>query len=369
MNIPFLDLRSINARHADELAAAARRVIDSGWYILGAEVKNFEEQFARWNSQQHCIGVGDGLAALSLTLRAWKEMGVLKTGDEVIVPAHTYIASILAITENDLKPVLVEPDEFFTLDVSSLENAMSRRTRAVMMVHLYGQLGDMAPLTEFCRKHNLKLLEDCAQAHGAKTNAKKAGAFSDAGCFSFYPGKNLGALGDGGAITTDDGQFAEVLRALRNYGSHRKYHNQYQGINSRLDELQAALLSVKLKYLDADNAARRKIASEYLVRIRNPQIQLPSIRGEAESHVWHLFVVRTANRDALQRHLDLQGVQTVIHYPVPPHRQDCYRAEMENLSLPLTEAAHREVLSLPISPVMSRVEIDAVVQAVNCYRP
>lgn len=363
--IPFLPLQALNARHAGALTAAAQRVIDSGWYILGPEVKAFEEEFATWNGNRYCIGVANGLDALTLVLRAWKETNGWMDGDEVIVPANTYIASILAITENRLKPVLVEPDAYFNLDPSSLETARTMRTRSVLAVHLYGQVADMSAIADFCQKNGLKLLEDCAQAHGASLNGRKCGTFGDAAGFSFYPGKNLGALGDAGCITTNDTALAATLRALRNYGSHQKYLNDCQGPNSRLDELQAALLRVKLPHLDDDNAARRQVARAYRGGIRHPKVLLPSVYADAASHAWHLFVIRSPKRDALQKHLEAQGVQTMIHYPIPPHRQACYARLLGGLSLPKTEAIHGEVLSLPVWPGMSQAQVDEVIEAVN----
>ncbi len=364
MTVPFLDLRAVNAQYADELAAAARRVIDSGWYIHGEEHAAFEREFGAWNGSKHALGVANGLDALTLVLRAWKEMGVLRDGDEVIVPANTYIASILAITENRLTPVLVEPDPAtFNLDPNLLEAALSRRTKAILVVHLYGRVAPMREIMDFARRHGLKVLEDCAQSHGASQDGRKCGAWGDAAGFSFYPGKNLGALGDAGAVTTDDGALADTLKALRNYGSHKKYNNLYQGPNSRLDEMQAALLRVKLRHLDRENERRRDIAAAYRAGIKNPAVRLPGAPAGAE-HVWHLFVVRHAHRDALQKRLGEAGVQTVIHYPIPPHRQEAY-PELRHYHLPVTEAIHREVLSLPISPVMTDAQVDAVVAAVN----
>lgn len=379
MSVPFLDLRAINAQYADELAAAAKRVIDSGWYIHGEEHAAFEREFAAWNGSKHCLGIANGLDALTLTLRAWKEMGVLTDGDEVIVPANTYIASVLAITENRLKPVLVEPDPTtYNLDPKRLEAALTKRTRAILVVHLYGRIAPMPEIMTFARKHGLKVLEDCAQAHGASIGGKKAGTWGDAAGFSFYPGKNLGALGDAGATTTNDDALADCLKALRNYGSHKKYHNLYQGPNSRLDEIQAALLRVKLKYLDAETERRRDIAEMYLKGIANPAIRPPQsaeslVSGHPssvfarEACVWHLFVVRCARREALQRHLASAGVQTVIHYPIPPHKQDCY-PELRHFALPLTETIHEEVLSLPISPVMDNSSIECVIDSVNSWK-
>lgn len=368
IKIPFLDLRAINARHRAELIEAMTRVLDSGWYILGEEVKAFESEFAAYVGVPHCVGTSDGLSALVLTLRAWKELGYLKEGDGVAVPANTYIASILAITENRLRPVLVEPDEdTFNLGAEKLEAALDSGVKAVLAVHLYGQLADMPGIAEVCRRHGLLLLEDAAQAHGASLNGIKAGAWGDAAGFSFYPGKNLGALGDAGAVTCKDAKLAEMLRALRNYGSHKKYHNLVQGPNDRLDELQAAFLRAKLKALDSDNAMRRRIAVRYMREISNKNVRLPCVRGGEHSHVWHLFVVRTPSRQALQNCLDAVGVQTSIHYPIAPHLQSAYMGQLTNRQLPLTEALHAQVLSLPISPVMQEREVAEVVAAINRF--
>jgi dTDP-4-amino-4,6-dideoxygalactose transaminase len=368
ISVPFLDLQAVNSQYAGELASAAQRVIQSGWYIHGTEHAAFEKEFASWNGSQSAVGVANGLDALTLTLRAWKQMGVLCEGDEVLVPANTYIASILAITENRLRPVLVEPDpETFNLGIAELQKSLTSRTKAILVVHLYGRLAPMPAIMEFARNNGLKVLEDCAQAHGAAIDGRNAGTFGDAGAFSFYPGKNLGALGDGGAVTTDDPVLKEMLCALRNYGSQKKYHNLYQGPNSRLDELQAALLRVKLRYLDDENKRRRKIAIQYATEISNPQIRLPQMPCCPFEHVWHLFVVRVKARERLQNHLANQGIQTVIHYPIAPHRQECY-PELGGRMLPLTEEIHREVLSLPLSPVMPPAHVDAVVRAMNGFR-
>jgi dTDP-4-amino-4,6-dideoxygalactose transaminase len=352
------------------LIDAFKRVLDSGWYILGEEVRSFENEFAGYVGTRHCISVGNGLDALTLSWRAWRELGLLAEGDEVLVPANTYIASILSITEARLTPVLVEPDQIsFNLNPKQLYAAMTKRTRAILPVHLYGQTAMMGPITEFARKHGLLVLEDAAQAHGASYENRKTGAWGDAGAFSFYPGKNLGALGDAGAITTDDDRLAEVLRALRNYGSQKKYFNVYQGPNSRLDELQAALLRVKLPALDGENAHRRKIAEYYNRALSNPLIQLPTHPVDVCSHVWHLYVVRSARRDELQQHLSADGIGTVVHYPVPPHRQNAFdRCEWSKVSLPATEAIHREALSLPISPVITQEQAEAVVESVNRFK-
>ncbi len=364
--IPFLDLQAINARHAAELKAAAARVVDSGWYVLGEEVKAFEAEFAAWVGSPHCVGTSDGLSALTLALRGWKELGLLKDGDAVAVPANTYIASILAITENRLRPLLVEPDEdSFNLGAGKLAAALTPDVKAVLAVHLYGQLADMPAIAGLCRERGLLLLEDAAQAHGAQVDGVKAGAWGDAAAFSFYPGKNLGALGDAGALTCRDAALAEMVRALRNYGSHVKYQNLVQGPNDRLDELQAAFLRVKLRHLDADNARRREIAARYRREIAAPGVRLPAVRAGEESHVWHLFVVRVPDRAAFQQRLLARGVHTAIHYPIAPHQQRAYARELGHLRLPLTEALHREVVSSPISPVMTEEQVGAVVAAVG----
>ena len=371
MSVPFLDLKSINELHREALMAAVARVIDSGWYIQGAEVKGFEEEFARYCGSEHCIGVANGLDALTLTLRAWKELGKLKEGDEVIVPANTYIASILAITENRLKPILVEPDPAtYNLCPVKVAAAITPNTKAIVAVHLYGRLAPMPELMKLAEENNLLVLEDSAQAHGASIEGRKAGNWGHASGFSFYPGKNLGALGDAGAITTNDAELAQTIRALGNYGSHKKYENIYQGVNSRLDELQAAMLRVKLKNLDAETKRRKAIALAYAQGIQNPVIRQPipanSTLTSLESHVFHLYVVRTEQRQALQEHLSTAGIQTLIHYPIPPHQQQAYKALNEH-SFPATELIHREVLSLPISPIMSDEEVAAVIQACNAF--
>lgn len=362
--IPFLDLKAINTQYRNELVSAATRVIESGWYIQGTEVKAFEEEFAGYCGSKHCIGVANGLDALTLTLRAWKEMGKLKDGDEVIVPANTYIASILAITENRLKPVLVEPDEAtFNLCPEKTAAAITPNTKAIVAVHLYGQISPMPELMQLADKHGLLVLEDAAQAHGASIDGRKAGSWGHAAGFSFYPGKNLGALGDAGAATTDDEELAKTIRALGNYGSHKKYENLYQGVNSRLDEMQAAMLRVKLRHLDQEIESRREVAEYYLMHIDNPTIQLPVV-GSRETHVWHLFVVHSAKRDELQKYLTDQGVQTLIHYPVPPHQQQAYQT-WQHEQYPLTESIHKTVLSLPMGPTLSPQACNQVVMACN----
>ncbi|GGY23157.1 aminotransferase [Rhodanobacter panaciterrae] len=366
MDVPFLSLKDVNARYAEELKAAAARVIDSGWYVLGEELAAFEREFANYCGVRHAVGVGNGLDALSLILRGYKELGAIEEGDEVIVPGNTFIASFLAITENRLVPVPVEPDPAtFNMDPAGVEAAIGPRTRAIMAVHLYGQLADMPALAALARRHNLLLIEDAAQAHGAASAGNKAGAFGEAAAFSFFPTKNLGALGDGGAVVTRNDVLAERIAALRNYGSAVKYHHLFQGLNSRLDEIQAAMLRVKLKYLDEDIARRRQVAQRYRDGIRHPHIQLPAVARE-EQHAWHLFVVRCSRRDALQQHLQAHGIQSQVHYPVPPHKQPAY-AGLQDAHLPLTERLHDEVLSLPIGPTLSDDAVDRVIAACQAF--
>ena len=349
--IKFLDLKKVNDSHGAEISAAIQRVLDSGWYLLGEEGTAFEAEFAEYCGSSHCLGVANGLDALILILMGYRELGIMQEGDEVIVPANTYIASILAISRAGLKPVLVEPDEHtYNIDPALIEAALTERTKAIMAVHLYGQCADMAPINAIAQKHGLKVIEDAAQAHAATYRGRKTGSLGDAAGFSFYPGKNLGALGDGGAVTTNDDELAEAITALSNYGTHEKYHNQCQGMNSRLDEIQAAVLRVKLKYLDTDTEKRRKVADLYLSQLASSNLQLPSVASYG-SHAWHLFVIRSKERDALAARLVEQGVQTMIHYPIPPHQQQGY-PELHGLSFPISEVIHREVLSLPISPVV-----------------
>ena len=367
VDVPFLSLKAVNARHADELKAAAARVIDSGWYVLGEELAAFEAEFAAWCGVRHAIGVGNGLDALALLLRGYMELGRIAEGDEVIVPGNTFIASFLAITTNRLVPVPVEPDPAsFNLDPARVEAAIGRRTRAIMAVHLYGQLADMPGLRTVAREHGLLLIEDAAQAHGATWDGRRAGSLGDAAGFSFFPAKNLGALGDAGAVTTGDAALAQCVRALRNYGSELKYQHRLCGTNSRLDELQAALLRVKLKYVEEDIRLRRRVAMRYLDGIRHPHIGLPFAMRE-EAHVWHLFVLRCRQRDALQRHLAACGIQTQVHYPLPPHRQPAYAGRLTP-RLPLTERLHEEVLSLPNGPTLADADVERVIAAVNAFR-
>lgn len=369
--IPFLDLKAINTQYRDQLIAACTQVIDSGWYICGKELEKFEHNFANYCGTRYAIGVANGLDALILTLRAWKELGKLHEGDEVIVPSNTYIASILAISQNNLKPVLVEPDiTTFNIDTQKIETAITPKTKVILPVHLYGQLAAMPEIMTIAKKYNLLVLEDSAQSHGAEINGQKAGNWGDAAGFSFYPGKNLGALGDGGAITTNDAELAQMLKAIRNYGSHEKYKNLVPGVNSRLDEIQAAILNVKLKFLDQENQHRRHIADLYLKEIQNPAIELPCKNIDTETyaqHVWHLFVIRTKYREKLQQYLAENGVQTLIHYPIPPHQQQAYK-EWNGLSFPVSEQIHAEVLSLPIGPTLSMDEAKQVVRLCNGFQ-
>lgn len=362
--IKFLDIRAINAQYKVEINDAIQKVINSGWYIKGNSVSNFEINFANYCGTKYCIGVANGLDALILIFRALIIQGKLKEGDEVIVPANTYIASILALTENKLKPILVEPDPVsFNLSLEGISLNMTSKTKAVLCVHLYGQLAE--DVSQYCKEYDLVLIEDAAQAHGAKNKeGKKAGNFGIAACFSFYPGKNLGAFGDAGAVTTSDKDLAGLIRQLGNYGSEQKYHNSIKGVNSRLDELQAAILDVKLKYVDQEITKRREVAAYYQQHIQNPKIQLPKWKPEVKDHVFHLFVIRCKKRGKLQQYLSNQGIQTVIHYPIPPHKQKAY-SEWNQLSFPLTEQIHDEVLSLPISPVITKEEQNQVIIALN----
>lgn len=364
--IKFLDLYSINQAHKQELMKAFEAVLDAGWFIMGDSLKKFESDFARYCGTKHAIGVANGLDALILIIRAYKELGIFEEGDEIIVPSNTFIASILSVSANGLVPVLVEPDiQSYNIDPALIEAQITPKTKAILPVHLYGQLCDMENINKLAQKYNLKVIEDCAQAHGAATNGRKAGNFGDAAGFSFYPGKNLGALGDGGAIVTNDDELASTVRALGNYGSHIKYQNKYKGINSRLDELQAALLGVKLKTLDADTQIKRNIANLYLREITNDKIILPKILQQS-AHVWHLFVIRTKDRDGLLQYLAHNDIQAVIHYPIPPHKQEAYK-EWNELSYQISEQIHAEVLSLPLSPVMTLQEVNKVIEVLNNY--
>lgn len=384
--IKFLDIQKITESYEPELSRSIAQVMKRGWFLLGEENEHFEQEYGQFIGTKHCIGVANGLDALRIILKAYKVMGVMNDGDEVIVPANTYIASILAITDNMLKPVLAEPDiNTYNLDISRIEKFINRRTKAIMVVHLYGQTCWSEQLENLASKYNLKIIEDNAQAAGAyyvpsvknhKEPLKRTGSLGDAAGHSFYPGKNLGAMGDAGAVTTNDDELALIVRALGNYGSVKKYINDYQGLNSRLDEIQAAILRVKLSHLDNDNMARRKIAQLYLGKIKNNDIVMPkppqatvySSEDQIEilSHVWHLFVVRHPRRNELQRYLSENDIQTLIHYPVPPHMQKAYK-EWNKLNLPLTEKIHNEVISLPISQIMDPLEAEKVAEIITKF--
>lgn len=365
MEVKFLDLHKVNMQHQQEIEERLLKTFRSGWYLLGNETKTFEQNLSAYTGAKHAIGVANGLDALRLILKAYIELGVMQEGDEVIVPANTYIASVLAITDNGLKPVFVEPDiSTYNIDISSIESAITSRTKAVMIVHLYGRVVFSDELKKLAQQRNLKIIEDNAQAIGAVWNGKKTGNLGDAAGYSFYPGKNLGALGDGGAVTTNDDALAKAVRAIANYGSEVKYVNKYKGLNSRLDELQAAALDVKLKYIDIENQRRREIAKAYIHGITNSKLILPENPGD--EHVWHLFVVRTDNRDGLQNYLTDKNIHTQIHYPTPPHKQEAY-SEYSHLSLPITEKIHNEVLSLPISSVITEEQVQYVIDTINNF--
>lgn len=365
--IKFLDLQKITQKYSDEIHEAVNRVVDSGWYLQGKENETFEMNYAQYIGTKYTIGCANGLDALILIFRAYIEMGIMDPGDEVIVPANTYIASILAISENGLKPVLVEPSfETYQIDDSKIEEVITARTKAILIVHLYGQCAYTDKIGELCKKYNLKLVEDNAQAHGCKFNGRKTGSLGDAAGHSFYPGKNLGAFGDAGAVTTSDDELAKAVRAMANYGSQKKYVFKYCGRNSRLDEVQAAVLDVKLKHLDEDITIRKKVAKYYIEHITNPQIILPIIKNW-DAHVFHIFTIRTNKRDELQKYLLDNGVQTIIHYPIPPHKQECYK-EWNHLTLSITEKTHNEELSLPMSPVMTEEEAKKVVEVIDNWK-
>ena len=373
--IPFLDLKKINEPYETAFQEKLKTVLHSGWYILGEEVEMFEKNFAEYCQFKYCIGVGNGLDALILIFKGYIELGKLQKGDEVIVPANTYIASILSILQADLIPVLVEPKlETFNINPDLIQEKITSKTKAILAVHLYGQLSEMDKINKIAGKYNLIVVEDAAQSHGAENNLKskidpEASGLKSAVAFSFYPGKNLGCLGDGGAVTTNDAELAKVLFSLRNYGSEQKYHNEYIGINSRLDELQAGFLNLKLPNLNADNEKRRKIAKRYLSEIKNDKIKLP-FWDFSNNHVFHLFVIRTENRNDLQNYLVQNNIQTLIHYPIPPHKQKAFFSETfgwNNLSFPVTEKIHNEVLSLPMSPVLTESEVDFIIEILNQY--
>ena len=363
--IKFLDLQKINEQYSTEFKEVFDKVLKSGWFILGKEVEKFETEFAAYCGTKYCLGVANGLDALILIIEGYKKLGIMNEGDEIIVPSNTYIASILAISKAGLVPVLVEPDsKTFLIDPTKIEEKISSKTKVILPVHLYGRLCDINEIKKFADKYNLKIIEDSAQSHGAILNGKRSGNLGDASGFSFYPGKNLGALGDAGAITTNDKELADTIKALRNYGSHKKYENLYQGINSRLDELQAGLLCVKLKYLDEETNIRRRIAERYNAEITNSKITLPQLPKDRNEHSWHLYVIQTAERETVQEYLHEKGIQTIIHYPIPPHKQKAYK-EWNDLSFPISEKLHNEVISLPISPVMTHAEVSKVIESVN----
>lgn len=371
--VKFLDLKAINKSFEPELLEAVGRVLDSGWYILGDEVENFEKEYADFIGTKYCIGVANGLDALRLIFKAYIELGAMHEGDEIIVPANTFIASILAITDNQLKPVLVEPSlSTYNIDLNKIEEKITEHTKGILLVHLYGKNAMHPKIKRLVQKYNLKLIEDNAQAAGCFYGEHRTGSLGHAAGHSFYPGKNLGALGDGGAVTTDNRELATVIRAMGNYGSTEKYINNYKGLNSRLDEIQASVLRVKLKRLDADNQRRQQIARYYCENIVTPEITLPKTNGFIRhhnfyfrpDHTWHLFVIRHPERDKLQHYLTENGVQTLVHYPIPPHKQLAYK-EWNTMSLPVTEKIHKEILSLPVSPVMTDEQIKTVVDIIN----
>jgi len=369
--IPFLNLKSINRQYREDLIEATTRVIDSGWYIQGEQVKAFEKEFSRYCGTKYCVGVASGLDALTLIFRAYKELHKLEEGDEVIVSANTYIASILSITESRLKPVLVEPnEETYNIDYEVIKSAITPKTKAILAVHLYGQLANMLEINKIAKKNNLLVIEDSAQAHGAINNGIKAGGWGSASGFSFYPGKNLGALGDAGAVTTNDKKLADMVRLLGNYGSIEKYTNTHKGVNSRLDEIQAAVLRVKLKHLDRDNCRRRKIASYYIKNINNAKISVSKFsHADISSNldmVWHQFVIKVDDRKAFIAYMEKHEIEIGIHYPIAPHRQNAY-SELSYIHLPITEKIHRTVVSLPIYPTLSKADYQYIVRVVNGY--
>lgn len=364
--IKFLDLQKITQKHATEIHEAVKRVVDSGWYLQGEENKTFEKNYANYIGTEFCIGVANGLDALRLILRSYIELGIMKEGDEIIVPANTYIASILAISDNKLRPILVEPNiNTLQIDDSLIESVITPRTKGIMIVHLYGQCAYTEKIGEICKKYNLKLIEDNAQAHGCEFKGRKTGSLGDASGHSFYPGKNLGAFGDAGAVTTNNPVVADLVRTLANYGSHKKYVFDYKGLNSRLDEIQAAVLDVKLKHLDEDTQHRKEIAQYYIKNINHPDIKLPII-NDWTGHVFHIFPILTTRRDELQTFLSKNGIQTLIHYPIPPHKQDAYR-EFNNLQFPITEEIHQSILSLPLSQILTNDDVEYVTNVLNNF--
>lgn len=367
MQVSFLSLKDITAKYADELHQAVLRVTDSGWYLQGNENKTFEENYAKYIGSKYCVGVANGLQALELMIRAYKTLNGWNDGDEVIVQANTYIATILSISQNNLKPVLVEPNpETLALDIETLEKAITPKTRAIMLVHLYGRCLYNEKIADLCKSKGLKLFEDNAQAHGCAYNGRKTGSLGDCAAHSFYPGKNLGAFGDAGAVTTDDEEITNLIRVLANYGSSKKYVFDYIGENSRLSEMNAAVLDVKLKHLDGDNNLRRKVAKKYYEGIKNPLIKMPSVLPD-EQNVFHIFPVFAEKRGELQNYLKENGIGTIIHYPIPPHKQAAYK-EWNSLSFPVTEKIHAQELSLPMSPTLTEEQMNFVIKTINNWQ-
>jgi len=368
MNIPYLDLKAVTALHGEEIQTAVAEVVGGGWYLQGAAVQQFEQHYAAYIGTRHCVGVANGLDALTLTLRAYKEMGRIGEGDEVLVPANTFIATVLAITENGLKPVFIDVDaDMLDLNLDQLQQSLTSKTKALMLVHLYGRCTYNESIRSFCKENGLLLIEDNAQAHGCIYQHQKTGSLGDVACHSFYPGKNLGALGDGGAVTTDDEELAQIIRSIANYGFEKKYVAAYKGRNSRLDEVQAAVLDVKLRYLDEDNDRRQVVANAYYAHIQHEATHLPSLM-ESGTNVYHIFPVFTPHRDALQHYLQEKGIHTLIHYPVPPHQQTCYR-EYNHLTLPVTERLAREELSLPLHPALTDAKVSYIIETLNSFHP
>ena len=366
--IKFLDIRKINSQYQNELKEAASRVIDSGWYVLGNEVANFEKDLSGYIGAQHSIGVSNGLDGLRLILKSYVNMGVMAPGDEIIVPSNTFIASVLAITDNGLIPVFVEPNiNTYNLDIDKVEEKITKKTKAILVVHLYGRVCWSEKLENIAKKNGLKIIEDNAQAIGATWKGVKTGNLGDAAAFSFYPGKNLGALGDAGAVTTNSNELAKVIRTIGNYGSEKKYEHKYKGLNARMDEIQAAFLSVKLKYLDKENAIRKQIAKKYVESIKNINLELPNIPEDEHEHVWHLFVVKSKKRDVFQKYLTDNNIENLIHYPIPIHKQEAYK-EFENFDSSITEQLHKEIISIPISSILDTRQCDRIIKEVNCFK-
>ncbi len=365
--IPYLPLKEITASYEPEITVALQQIVERGWFLLGEECASFEKEYAAYIGSRHCIACGNGYDALWLILRAYREAGILHDGDEVIVPANTFIASVLAITNNNLTPIFADVDPTtYLVGEKELREAVTPRTKAYMMVHLYGQCAYSDAIGTFCRERGIKIIEDNAQAHGSQYNNRRTGSLGDAAAHSFYPGKNLGALGDAGAVTTDDPTLADTIASLHNYGSHKKYIHNHAGINSRMDEFQAAILRIKLRRLDEDNNRRRAIARKYIEKIDNPHVRTPHIE-KSDAHVFHIFPLMSAERDCLRRHLEAHGIQTQIHYPIPPHKQQCY-GEWSHLTFPIAERLSREELSLPLHPLLTEAETDEIIAAVNSFQ-